>query len=187
MIVETVDELPSVGEKKIAHWIRGSGDISVTKFKKSSSETHGCGRKCTISLDAWRMLIRQTWLLGYIDRTLVVGGGINMISSLVFAKYSITELGRELLRGNEDEIIELPEIEEVLSSRSICTDPPLISKDIDKVLKSSRNGKGSHALVVLKRLIEEKENWFPITASEEYFFLVFSVIRILSAWVTVKI
>lgn len=72
---------------KIAQWIRGSAEKSLFGMHDSpasSALTFGCGREFAHSLQAWRLLIRQAWLKGLLDRLLCVGGGRNMFGSVVY-------------------------------------------------------------------------------------------------------
>jgi hypothetical protein len=153
---------------KIAQWIRGSGELTLNKLQGACSDSFGLGRKFELSIEKWRTLIRQAWLEGFLDRTLLIGSGNNMLSSVAFATLSLSSSGIQCLE--EDMAypvmlpieVEIPVIEELEEEQE--------STARDKSKAAPRRGKGSYALTTLKKLIANKENWFLITNSDGYNF-----------------
>lgn len=62
---------------QLVEWIRGSSSKISTLLRQnaSSSATFGSGRNFGFSAEAWRFLIRQAWLSGFIHRDMKRGVG----------------------------------------------------------------------------------------------------------------
>ena len=146
-------------------WIRGSAERTLNHLHQSCSKTYGCGNKYSHSVEKWRLLIRQAWLKGLLNRSLTVGGGNNMISSITFATYSLSDTGINYLEKDSCDSILLPDIQSNTKA-SFEQD----TKSVESVISKQRIGKGCHALTVFQKLISDKKNWFPITNSEGYNF-----------------
>jgi len=149
-------------------WIRGSGQKEIAKARNSdtSLQTFGCGGELNLSNEEWRVLIRQAWLEGFLNRRLVIGSGHNMLNNIVIASYSVVDKGIALLENVEIEEVLLPAVDK----KSVPTN------DIDSIPSSSqkatpqRKGKGSHALTIAQKLLSDKSNWFDIKSSDDYNF-----------------
>lgn len=50
----------------------------------------------------------KAWLQGSLDRTLTVGGGKNMLGSITFATYSVSDSGSNYLKKGENDPVLLP-------------------------------------------------------------------------------
>ena len=125
-----------------------------------SDATFGSGRQFELSVDEWRVLIRQAWLSGLLERTMKQGMGRMMASGVIFNVYSISSAGIEFL-DNPKELM--------LPSMDLC--PPTQVKDQpSKPVKCSRKGAGSQALPVVRSLMCTAGNWFTISTSKDYHF-----------------
>lgn len=152
---------------KIAQWVRGSAEQKLHTLHQTGSSTFGCGRECNHSVETWRVSVRQAWLENYLHRTLTIGGGRNMIGSITFATYSISASGSIFLENSENDPVLLPVFPRL---KKIDATP---SKDKEKRCSMdsvTRKGKGSHVLTVVKKLICNEENWYPINDSQDYNF-----------------
>ena len=117
------------------------------------------------SIEAWRTLIRQAWLGGFLVRSISVGCGRNMISTIAYTTYSATDAGNRLLfdEENHNEVL-FPGTKKVKET----TTKGLLSQRTKR--NGVREGKGSHALQIAQDLVSNKENWFPINSSDDYNF-----------------
>ncbi len=50
-----------------------------------------------LSLESWRIRIRQAWLLGFLDRNMSLGKGQNLVGHMVFNTFTINEVGMAFL------------------------------------------------------------------------------------------
>lgn len=130
----------------------------------SSLQTFGCGSKFGFSNEEWRVLIRQAWLKGFLNRQLVVGSGHNMMNDIVFATYTVADPGTTLLKNDDLN-------QDVLLPKRLppTTDTGSAPSSTEKAT-SQRMGKGSHALGVAQELLSDKSNWFEIKTSDDYHF-----------------
>lgn len=83
-----------------------------------------------------------------------------MVGSIVFATYTVSAVGNAFL-ASDGETVMLPALENKNHSEE---------ESNNSSTSHVRKGKGSHAFTVIKRLISDKENWFPITDSDGYNF-----------------
>ena len=133
-------------------------------MKNSSSKSFGCGNQFNHSVDKWRKLVRQAWLLGFLERSLAVGSAHNRMSRIIYAAYTVTGQGRDLL--TEDDVQEV-----LLPDETIDTGTNKDKLDCEvEIVSAVRKGKGTHILNVAKELISDKNNWFPIKESKDYNF-----------------
>ena len=148
---------------QIAEWIKGCYRANTVCCE--TDNTFGCGRHMSHSLETWRLLIRAAWLLGYLRRSMLLGGGEQVAGSIVINTLSVTEKGEELLENPH--AVRLPALTQCETSQ---TSKPL--EDLESaVVKSTRESKGTHALPTVKKLMQSKENWYPIQRPEDYHFL----------------
>ena len=76
-------------------------------------QTFECGSELNHSIEMWRTFIRQAFLKGFLNRLLVVGSGHNMITDIVFATYTVTDAGTELLKNVEFQEVLLPTMDNI--------------------------------------------------------------------------
>ena len=148
---------------QIAQWIRGSAAKTLQKLHDNSSESFGCGNHFTLSVEKWRKLVRQAWLMGFLKRSLAIGSAHNRMSNIVYAAYTVTDLGVKMMAEDEVEVL--------LPDEIVCAETKKAESNAEILNKSVvRKGKGAHILHVAKQLISEKENWFLINQSNDYNF-----------------
>jgi len=93
---------------QIAQWIQGSPDKNLGK-SKSTSESFSCGNHFSYSIETWHKLVHQFWLMGFLRRSLAIGNGYNRISHIVYAEYTITTEGENLLSEDSAQEILFPD------------------------------------------------------------------------------
>ena len=123
----------------------------------------------------WRRFLRQSAASGALERelkSLIKKNGHYCIQGL----YYVSLKGREILLNSESFSVPNLDVygaignESSSSSRKRSTSsntetPP------NKVCTSTRAGKGTHGLRVVKVLLEDEENWKPITSKDDYQYL----------------
>ena len=109
-------------------------------------QTFGCGSELNLSSERWRVLIRQAWLKGFLNRQLVVGSGHNMMNDIVFASYTVADEGIALLQNVEIQNVLSPAVDKKLVQ---ATDTDSTPSSTQKVTHQ-RKGKGSHALSIAR-------------------------------------
>ena len=82
-----------------------------------------------------------------------------MIGNLILAVFYISEAGNEFLDGPTSVL--LPQFKP-----AVPTEGPSNGEDKPDTMK--RKGKGCHALPVVRELMAQRSNWFPIETSEDY-------------------
>ena len=87
----------TISSLQIAEWVRGSRDKEISKLHTSEDTTFGAGAKLLYSMDAWRTLIRQAWLLGFLERDMVVAKGHNKLGGLIINTYRVSQSGLSFL------------------------------------------------------------------------------------------
>lgn len=71
----------------------------LSGFKVQLENIEGCfscGNYLSHSDETWRILVRQSWLMGFLKRSLAVCNGHNRMSSIVNAVYTTTAEGSKL-------------------------------------------------------------------------------------------
>ena len=164
---------------QIAQWIRGSAAKTLQKLHDNSSESFGCGNHFTLSVEKWRKLVRQAWLMGFLKRSLAIGSAHNRMSNIVYAAYTVTDLGVKMMAEDEVEVL--------LPDEIVCAETKEAESNTEILNKSVvRKGKGAHILHVAKQLISEKEIGFLSISLMTIIFLVFLLHHILNDLDTVK-
>jgi len=132
----------------------------LQRYKDSSFES--CGSQLTHSIEKWRKYVRQVWLMGFLKRSLAVDSAHNRMTTIIYAAYTVTDLGIKMIEDNTQEIL-LPDdtIVELKSDADLNT-------QVSSKPAVIRKGKGTHVLNVAKELFSNKENWFVITQSSDY-------------------
>ena len=149
---------------QIAQWIRGSADKNLDK-SKDTLESFSCGNHFSHSIETWRTLVRQSWLMGFLKRSLAIGTGHNRRTDIVYAAYTVTTEGVKFLSEDSAQEVLLPD--EIRSSEK---KEVKLNDNKEQTTPKARKGRGTHILNVAKRLISDKDNWFPIKASTDYNF-----------------
>ena len=136
----------------------------------TSSKSFGCGNHFGHSIETWRRLVRQAWLRGFLNRVVAIGSGHNMVSSIAYASYTLTDVGTNYLRDDELPEILLPDLTasaDLKEGPTTSSHITMSSEVVPTVLKV-RKGKGTHAINVVKELMSDKKNWFSIERSDDY-------------------
>ena len=118
----------------------------MQRLKGVSSESFGCENQLTHSVEKWHRFVRQAWLLGFLKRSLAVGSAHNRMSSIIYAAYTVTDIGVKLM--TEDEV------QEILLSSEMTVGLKIEVKSNAEVLSESvtHKGKGNHILNIAKEL-----------------------------------
>lgn len=149
---------------KIAELLRG-----YTKVDSSNCTSLGAGAIFHLSETAWRIRILQTWLLGFLSRTMSLGHGHGRLTSIVFNTYSVTDAGQQFLDSESLRSVVLPPVIGSSTSSKISTSLTKDEADINtECVKSTRKTKGTHLLPVLTKLLASSENWFDIKQQDDY-------------------
>ena len=141
--------------QQIAETIRGSKRAP----SDVSSEAFGKGGELGLCIDEWRNRVRQAWLLGLIKREMTLGKGHNLLGEMVFNSFTITPAGEAFLTNPT--AVQLPSIRP--------TSNRLTSSQLKEgEEKRKRQGRGSHALPVIRSLMASSDQWFSIASENDY-------------------
>lgn len=145
-------------------WLRGSSSKTSTKLRQNvaSDKTFGSGRQFELSVEAWRLLIRQAWLSGLLARDMKQGAGKMMAGGVIYNVYCISSAGKDFLDNPKELLFPSTSLKSIIRMPS-CD-------GISKPPKSTRKGAGSQALPVVRGLMSSSENWFTISTSKDYHF-----------------
>lgn len=93
-------------------WLRGSSSKTSAKLCQSaaSDTTFRSGRLFELSVEVWRLLIRQSWLTGFLTRDMKQGAGKMMVSGVIFNVYSVSSAGQEFLDNPKELLLPIVEI-----------------------------------------------------------------------------
>ena len=84
---------------KISEWIHGSNDKEINKLHTDNATMFASGAHLIYSADMWRTLLRQTSLLGLLNREMVLAQGHNKFGSLVINTYQVSQEGHNYLQS----------------------------------------------------------------------------------------
>ena len=129
--------------------------MTFSKFPKESAKSFGCGRRFGHSIEEWRTLIRQAWLLGFLHCKLSIGNGANMLASVAFATFSVSSTGMDHLMEGQGSPVMLP-MNPVPSEEKSGEKKKEETNTFNSVSKQ-RKGKGCHVLTTLKKLIADNK------------------------------
>lgn len=136
------------------------------------------------SLQQWRELVRQAWLMGLLERRMKLAVREKMGSQVVMNTYETTAKGRAFII--EPHTILLPDnttqkgngtarlyiiislIHCLLLNIGATAKSPCNNDKAGP--KGTRTGKGCHILPVISNLLSSAENWYPIASSKDYHF-----------------
>lgn len=113
-------------------------------------KTFGCGKECKLSIKVWCTLVRQAWLIGFLDCNIALGGEKNRFSQFAFATYTITDAGNSFLAKEENEAVMLPGLEDQSVNYETHSEKSLHKKQEEK-----KSRKGTHALYTAQELISD--------------------------------
>ena len=169
-LYSAMEMIGAKGELKLSQWIRGSSLAWTNDYNKRSTSY---GKSLGHSEKWWRIFIRKCHVLGLVEKRL---------QSIIkrTKHYSVqgiihsTEKGIKLVQTDEH-VVSIPQFSEHMEE---CYEESLAcSKSTSIRLHSSshkicreRKGKGTHAWITAKRLLEDKENWNAITSKSDYHF-----------------
>ena len=169
VLYDAIDVLGVRGEVKLAQWIRGSSLAWTNSFNKlTMSYSNFMGHSETW----WRMFMRQCHILGFIDkelRSIIMQNKHHSIQGIICA----TQAGKELIENGEQlMVLQSLSVDEKCQSGSHATQTSrskgIQSKGIQS--KGDRHGKGTHSIIAVRKLMEDKENWCEITDKRQYQF-----------------
>ena len=87
----------------------------------------------------------------------------------VFGIYEVTPKGRDWLSNDRKDEIMMPSTD---ASDSIISGSPstseVSSEDNSENQKRVRHGKGTHAIITVRKMMSDKENWVKINSAKEY-------------------
>ena len=155
-LIRAIDELGRMGEVKVTEWIRG-GQISwMSSVEPSADSAYGQSAP-GLSKEWWRMFIRQCAAAGYITRNIKPATFGSVQGS--YASLNVTDKGRTCATENPQillPVLNIHVLQQCASSRS-----HIGSGNGSGIEKPGRKriGKGKHMLPILKKLIEDRENW----------------------------
>ena len=158
ILINAIDTLRQKGEKKIAEWIRGSSLAWTQPYNKQSTSY---GNHRGHSQD-WCM--KQCHVVGLVNRKLK-----SMVKRSghysVFGVYEVTQKGRDFISTDGKEEVMLPCIDDVDSIQT--SSPDASSESCHEGNKRVRHGKGTHAIITVRRMMSEKENWVKLSDASE--------------------
>ena len=150
VLVQTINELPSLGEVKVTEWVRG-GEIAWMRNVNRHDPTAYNSSPPGLSKEWWRIFIRQVSASGYILRTVKPAAfGISIQGA--YAHLEVTEKGRNAI--SKDAPVLLPESTLFKDQLSLATATARRQNG-----SKQRTGKGKHLLPILKNLLTDEENW----------------------------
>ena len=171
ILYDAVRTLGSKGELKITQWIRGSG-LAWTNAYNKSCMSYGNSRGH--SEKWWRLFIKKCHVLGVVKKELksIIKQsqhyGIQGIISKSSEGEAVIESGASFMVPVNTLHDPISAEHSSLTSRKDCDIQQTVEKKSAK--KTMRAGKGSHGLAIIKKLVEEEENWEMITTKSDYQF-----------------
>ena len=161
ILINAIDTLRQKGEKKIAEWIRGSSLAWTQPYNKQSTSY---GNHRGHSQNWWRTFMKQCHVVGLVNRKLK-----SMVKRSghysVFGVYEVTQKGRDFISTDGKEEVMLPCIDDVDSIQT--SSPDASSESCHEGNKRVRHGKGTHAIITVRRMMSEKENWVKLSDASE--------------------
>lgn len=169
ILYDAIDILGARGEVKLTQWIRGSSLSWTNSFNKMAFSYGNCMGHSEMW---WRIFMRKCHVLGCAQRKLV--------SLIKESKhYSIqgiickTARGEDIVKSGKNFSIMQLESEscEISDFTHTKKQPQALSSACSPTTsKRVRKGKGTHSITIIKKLMEDKENWQRITDKKQYQF-----------------
>ena len=153
ILVDAITVVGSKGEVKIVQWIRGSALQWTSEYDKSTLSYGNFKGKSEIW---WRKFIRQCHVVGLIEKEL---------KSIIkkSGHYAIQGVLHVLPKAHMELDKENPMVLLNKASSSIAVSKlSMTQRDVQEMQQPSacdRKGKGTHGLIVVKKLLADKENW----------------------------
>ena len=163
IVVDAINNIGAKGEVKLVQWIRGSSVAWTSSYNRKLMSYGNFKGKSEMW---WRKFIRQCHVAGYVDKQL---------KSIIkkSGHYSIQGVYHVLTKANKDLASEDSRIllykapEGEITSQNTSTKKSRCNNSEPGKAQSSRVGKGTHGLVVVRNLLTDKETWIvPNTESE---------------------
>ena len=169
ILISTIDTIGEKADKKLAQWIRGSSLEWADNFDKSSSSYGNFKGHSELQ---WRTFMRQCYVQGLVNGQLK-----SMIKKsghyTVLGTYQVTALGRETVSSNTPFLLPVAPSEAEVNSKQIRTSAfnsgTCFSLSHNEK-KKERQGRGTHSVICLCKLMADKENWREIQNKEDYQF-----------------
>ena len=168
-LLNTVKFLGVKGELKIAQWIRGSHAAWTELHDKASSTSYGSFNGHSETW--WRGFIKLCYCLGYVERELQ--SLIKKSSTYAIqAVYHVTSKGEELISTEERCLVPSWLVNEDLKTNSQLAKPLAVTDASETSTLSNstktRVGKGTPPLLIVRKLMNEKENWKDVSCKKDY-------------------
>ena len=103
---------------QIAECIRGSAKACHT------SCVHGKGANFGLSMEGWRSVVRQAWVMGLLERHIRIGKGHNLVTKMVYSSYTISESGSMFLQNPHELMLPSVQVRKHTSSSLDAEDAP---------------------------------------------------------------
>ena len=171
ILMNALDELGCKGEVKVAEWIRGS-KVSWTNTHNKQAFSYGnhLGKDITF----WRTFIKQCHVVSLIKlelKSMIKANGTYAVNGI----YYPLSKGKELCESEEGFILLSQYSQQQIGSLSSHLnqhhDLVHVTPDKDtRFLKRNRDGKGSHVLTIVRKCLNESENWLRTETKKEYRF-----------------
>lgn len=154
ILVDAITVVGSKGEVKIVQWIRGSSLQWTSEYDKTTLSYGNFKGRSEIW---WRKFIRQCHVTGFIEKELksiIKKSGHYAIQGVL---HVLPKAHEELAKDNPVVLLN-----EGLSSAAISK-PSMAHNDAQGTMQQTsgcdRKGKGTHGLIVVRKLLADKENW----------------------------
>ncbi len=164
VVVETIDTIGDKGEVKVAQWIRGTSlgwmaeyDRNATSYGKSMGHTEMW----------WRIFMRQCHVSGLLQkqlRSIIKKSGHYCVQGII----CVLPKARAIIAGKKTLILPVVENGDGNSHKAQKGQATTGTTSINS--KTSRQGKGCHALGVVRKLLLDRENWKIIETKRDYQF-----------------
>ena len=154
ILVDAINVVGSKGEVKIVQWIRGSSLQWTSEYDKT---THSYGNFKGRSEIWWRKFIWQCHVMGFIEKELksiIKKSGHYAIQGVLNV---LPKAYKELAKDNP--VVWLNE-----GSSSAKISKPSMAHSVaqgtmQQAIGCDRKGKGTHGLIIVRKLLADKENW----------------------------
>ena len=164
--MDAINNIGAKGEAKLAQWIHGSSVAWTSSYNRKSMSYGNFKGKSEMW---WRTFIRQCHVAGCVDKQLksiIKKSGHYSIQGVY---HVLTKANKDLAREDSRILLyKAPEGE--ITSQKTSTKKSRCNNSEPCKAQSSRVGKGTHGLVIVRNLLTDKENWIiPNTESEWQF------------------
>ena len=166
VLVSAIDEIGSKGEVKLVQWIRGS-HVAWTERFNTKSYSYGNSKGHTDHW--WRQFVCLCHVYGLVQRQLQ--SIINRTGSYsIEGLYKVTHKGRLYIEEGKRLLVPLVEDTICCSSQGIGKRKKSAGGSTLSAEKRTKHGKGTHGILVVKKLMNDQENWRSVTSKYGYQF-----------------